>query len=48
MIAHRLATIQHVDRIVVVTEAGVVESGSHQELLALDGHYAALYRAQFA
>ena len=48
IIAHRLATIQHVDRIVVVTEAGVVESGSHQELLALDGHYAALYRAQFA
>lgn len=48
IIAHRLATIQHVDRIVVVTEAGVVESGSHQELLALDGHYAALYQAQFA
>ena len=48
IIAHRLATIQHVDRIVVVTEEGVVESGSHQELLALDGHYAALYRAQFA
>lgn len=48
IIAHRLATIQHVDRIVVVTEAGVAESGSHQELLALDGHYAALYRAQFA
>lgn len=48
IIAHRLATIQHVDRIVVVTEAGVVESGSHQELLALDGHYATLYRAQFA
>ena len=48
IIAHRLATIQHVDRIVVGTEAGVVESGSHQELLALDGHYAALYRAQFA
>lgn len=48
IIAHRLTTIQHVDRIVVVTEAGVVESGSHQELLALDGHYAALYRAQFA
>lgn len=48
IIAHRLATIQHVDRIVVVTEAGAVESGSHQELLALDGHYAALYRAQFA
>ena len=48
IIAHRLATIQHVDRIVVVTEAGVVESGSHQELLDLDGHYAALYRAQFA
>ena len=48
VIAHRLATIQHVDRIVVVTEEGVVESGSHQELLALDGHYAALYRAQFA
>lgn len=47
VIAHRLATIQHVDRIVVVTPEGIVEEGSHAELLALGGHYAALYDAQF-
>ncbi|MDO4432891.1 MAG: ABC transporter ATP-binding protein [Aerococcaceae bacterium] len=47
MIAHRLATIQHADRIIVVTADGIVEDGTHDELLALKGHYAALYDAQF-
>ncbi|MCW6682667.1 ABC transporter ATP-binding protein/permease [Aerococcaceae bacterium NML160702] len=47
VIAHRLATIQHVDRIVVVTSEGIVEEGTHSDLLALGGHYATLYYAQF-
>lgn len=47
VIAHRLATIQNADRIVVVDETGIVEEGSHQALLARDGAYARLHRAQF-
>lgn len=47
IIAHRFATIQHADRIVVVTQEGIVETGTHDELLALKGHYADLYMAQF-
>jgi ATP-binding cassette subfamily B protein len=47
IIAHRLATIQHADRIVVVDETGIVEQGPHTELLALNGAYATLHRAQF-
>lgn len=48
IIAHRLATVRHANRIVVVTPAGIVEDGSHEKLLALGGHYANLYNAQFA
>jgi ATP-binding cassette subfamily B protein len=48
VIAHRLATIQHADRIVVVDETGIVEQGPHLELLARNGAYAHLYTAQFA
>ena len=47
VIAHRLATIQHADRIVVVDETGIVEQGPHQELLDLKGAYAHLHSAQF-
>ena len=47
VIAHRLATIQHADRIVVVDETGIVEQGAHQELLARKGAYANLHSAQF-
>ena len=48
IIAHRLATIQHADRIIVVTEDGLVEDGTHEELLKKNGIYADLYHAQFA
>ncbi|MGE6226154.1 ABC transporter ATP-binding protein [Paenibacillus chitinolyticus] len=47
VIAHRLATIKNADRIIVVTERGVVEEGSHRELVAAGGIYSGLHRAQF-
>jgi ATP-binding cassette subfamily B protein len=48
VIAHRLATIQNADRIVVVDESGVAEQGRHEELLAIPGIYQRLHQAQFA
>ncbi len=48
VIAHRLATIQTADRIVVVTEAGIAEQGTHRTLLAQNGLYRRLYEAQYA
>ena len=48
VIAHRLSTVEQADRIVVLDGGEVVESGTHAELLALDGRYAQLYRLQFA
>lgn len=48
VIAHRLATIKHADRIVVVTESGVSEQGTHEALIAQDGVYASLHRSQFS
>ncbi|MRI84671.1 ATP-binding cassette domain-containing protein [Aerococcaceae bacterium WS4759] len=47
IIAHRLATIRHADRIIVVTPDGITEDGTHDELIALKGHYAELYFAQY-
>lgn len=47
VIAHRLATIKNADRIVVVTENGIVEQGNHDELLAVKGAYKRLHLAQF-
>jgi ATP-binding cassette, subfamily B, bacterial len=47
VIAHRLATIQHADRIVVVDETGVAEEGRHDELIAAGGIYRRLHAAQF-
>lgn len=47
VIAHRLSTIKNAKRICVLTEQGIVESGTHEELLALNGQYAHLYNMQF-
>jgi ATP-binding cassette, subfamily B, bacterial len=47
VVAHRLATIRNADRIVVVDNGGVVEAGSHGELLERGGAYARLHGAQF-
>ncbi len=46
VIAHRLSTIKKVDKIIVLREGCIVEQGKHAQLLALNGHYAQLYRAQ--
>ena len=46
MIAHRLATVRQADTIVVMDEGAIVESGSHDELLARDGRYARFHAAQ--
>lgn len=45
IIAHRLSTIKNVDRIVLVDEGKIKEAGTHEELMAKNGQYAALYRA---
>jgi ATP-binding cassette subfamily B protein len=47
VIAHRLATIKNADRIIVVTEDGISEQGSHNELLETGGIYSRLHNAQF-
>ncbi|HEY4406329.1 MAG TPA: ATP-binding cassette domain-containing protein, partial [Xanthobacteraceae bacterium] len=45
-IAHRLSTIARMDRLVVLDRGRIAEQGSHEALLRLDGHYAALWRRQ--
>ena len=48
VIAHRLSTIRRADRIVVLVRGAIVEQGTHDELLALNGDYRKLHDLQFA
>ena len=47
-IAHRLSTLARMDRILVMDQGNIVEEGTHQSLLALEGHYASLWQRQSA
>lgn len=47
VVAHRLSTIQHADKIIVLQNGEVIESGNHQELLRNKGYYYKLYKLQF-
>lgn len=46
VVAHRLSTIQRADKIIVMNQGRIVEQGHHQQLLAMNGHYAQLCRVQ--
>ncbi len=48
VIAHRLSTVRRADKIVVLERGQIVETGTHQELLAHGGTYKKLYELQFA
>jgi len=48
VIAHRLSTIEEADRIVVMQQGRIVETGRHDDLLARESHYKKLHQLQFS
>ena len=48
IVAHRLSTVQNADKILVMNDGAIVESGKHDELLEKGGFYAKIYMSQFA
>ncbi|WP_125712561.1 ABC transporter ATP-binding protein [Companilactobacillus kedongensis] len=48
VVAHRLSTIQNADKIIVMNDGSIIETGNHDELMAKNGFYADLYNSQFA
>ncbi|MCR5310564.1 MAG: ABC transporter ATP-binding protein, partial [Lachnospiraceae bacterium] len=48
IVAHRLSTIQHADRIIVISKGEIIEEGNHFELLDKKGAYYELYRLQYS
>ena len=47
VVAHRLSTVRTADSILVLKDGGIIERGSHDELIAYGGFYAKLYESQF-
>lgn len=47
LIAHRLSTIRNADKILVINQGKLIESGNHEQLLKHDGFYAKLFNSQF-
>jgi ATP-binding cassette subfamily B protein len=47
VVAHRLSTVKNADEIIVIDKSGIVERGSHEDLIAKDGEYSKLYSYQF-
>lgn len=48
IIAHRLSTVRNADRILVMQNGSIIEQGTHQELVTLNGHYASMLQEQDA